>query len=261
MKRLLLSLVFVLAFAMPSLAAQQHVTLTIGVTTFPHVDIMMVVKKLLAQENITLILREFQDYIQPNTALADKELDANFFQHIPYLEHVNEENNLNFVWVAKVHIEPMGMYSRKIKTLDELRKGDTIAVPDDPTNETRALRFLEKNGLIKLNQAALVTARDITENPRELRFAAFKASQLPHILPDVSAAAINTNFAYEAGLTPSHDAIIVEGTDSSYANVVVVRKPDAHKPAFKALAKACNAPEVREFIVRRLQSSGIFPAF
>ena len=258
MKRLLLALAVIACLAGNAVAAEK---LTIGVTPFPHKDIMLVVKDLLAKEGIELTIKEFSDYVQPNLALADKSLDANFFQHIPYLENMNMEKRLNLVWVAKVHIEPLGLYSKKIKSLDELKKGDTVAVPNDPTNEARALRLLEKHGLIVVKAGELVTARDITDNPRGLKFVELEAAQLPRILQDVRAAVINTNFASEAGLIPARDAIIIEDKESPYANVVAVRKDAAGTPAIKALAKASNSPEVRAYIEQNLMPKGIMPAF
>lgn len=259
MKRLLFALALVLAFAGSAFAAGEK--LSVGVTPFPHKDIMLIVKDLLAKEGIELTIREFSDYVQPNLALADKALDANFFQHIPYLDNMNMEKHLNLAWVAKVHIEPLGLYSRKIKSLDDLKKGDTVAVPNDPTNEARALRLLESNGIIKIKAGELVTVRDITDNPKGLKFVELEAAQLPRILQDVSAAVINTNFASEADLVPSRDAIIIEGKDSPYANVVVVRKDDVDSPAIKALVKASNSPEVKAYIEETLTPKGIVPAF
>lgn len=259
MKRLLLTCILVLALAGSTVAAETK--LTVGVTPFPHKDIMLVVKDLLAKEGITLTIQEFSDYVQPNLALADKALDANFFQHIPYLDNMNMEKRLDLVWVAKVHLEPLGFYSKKIKGLDDLKKGDTVAVPNDPTNEARALRLLETAGLIKVKSGELVTVRDITDNPRGLKFVELEAAQLPRILQDVQAAVINTNFASEANLIPSRDAIVIEGKDSPYANVVVVRNADADTPAIKALIKASNSPEVKAYIEQNLIPKGIVPAF
>ncbi|MDR3175750.1 MAG: MetQ/NlpA family ABC transporter substrate-binding protein [Desulfovibrio sp.] len=235
--------------------------LTVGVTPFPHKDIMLIVKDLLVKDGVTLDIREFSDYVQPNLALADKALDANFFQHIPYLENMVKEKGLNLAWVAKVHIEPLGLYSRKIKKLDELQKGNSLALPNDPTNEARALRLLEKYALVTVKPGDLVTVRDINANPRGLKFVEVEAAQLPRILQDVQAAVINTNFAAEAGLLPARDAIIIEDKDSPYANVVVVRGEDVETPAVKALIRAVNSPEVKAYIEKELVPKGIVPAF
>ena len=259
MKKLVLALLLMLA--LPLAAFAENKTITIGVTPFPHKDIMLVVKDLLAKEGYDLVIKEFTDYVQPNMALADGNLDANFFQHIPYLENMNKEKDLKLTWVAKVHIEPLGLYSHKIKSLDELKDGDTISVPNDPTNCARALRLLEDNGLIKIKEGELVTAKDITDNPKNLKITEIEAAQLPRTLDDVTAAVINTNFAGEAGLIPSKDAIIMEGKDSPYANVIAVRESEKDSDAIKALAKAANSPEVKEYIVKELEPKGIVPAF
>ncbi len=244
-----------------ALAAPAGEDLVIGVTPFPHKDIMLVVKPLMAKEGYNLVIKEFTDYVVPNTALAEGQIFANFFQHIPYLDNMNKAKNLNLVWIAKVHIEPLGLYSKKIKSLDGLKDGSVVAVPNDPTNEARALRLLEAHGLVKLKPGELVTARDVVENPRKLQIREINAAQLPRTLDDVTASVINTNFAGEAGLVPSKDAIVIEGKDSPYANVVVVRAADKDSPAAKALAKASNSPEVKEYIEKNLIPKGIVPAF
>ncbi len=260
MKRLLTVCFLVFGLCASALAAEKK-TLTVGVTPFPHADIMKAAEPVLAKEGYALELKEFNDYVQPNLALAGGHLDANFFQHIPYLENMNAEKKLNLAWVAKVHIEPLGLYSRKVKSLDELKKGDRIALPNDPTNEARALRLLEAHKLISVKPGELVTVLDITENPRALEFIELEAAQLPRTLGDVRAAVINTNFAAEAGLVPSRDAVIIEGADSPYANVVVVRGSDADSPAVKALIRAVQSPEVKAFIEKDLIPRGIVPAF
>ncbi len=258
MKRPVLPVILALFLCAAAGAAE---TIAIGVTPFPHKDIMEVVKPLLAKEGYTLEIREFTDYIQPNMALAEKQLFANFFQHIPYLDDMNAKGNLHLAWIAKVHIEPLGLYSQKIKSLDELKEGDMIAVPNDPTNEARALFLLQTNGLITLKPGELVTVRDIVDNPRKLQFTELDAAQLPRTLEDVTASVINTNFAGEAGLNPAKDAIIIEGSDSPYANIVVIREEDIGTPAAEALKRASNSPEVKEYIVKNLIPRGIVPAF
>ena len=259
MKKLVLALLLMLA--LPLAAFAENKTITIGVTPFPHKDIMLVVKDLLAKEGYDLVIKEFTDYVQPNMALAEGSLDANFFQHIPYLDNMNKEKDLKLTWVAKVHVEPLGLYSHKIKALDELKDGDTISVPSDPTNCARALRLLEANGLIKIKEGELVTAKDITDNPKNIKIMEIEAAQLPRTLDDVTAAVINSNFAGEAGLIPSKDAIIMEGKDSPYANVIAVREAEKDSPAIQALAKAANSPEVKAYIVKELEPKGIVPAF
>ena len=259
MRKLVLALLVILA--LPFAAFAENKTITIGVTPFPHKDIMLVVKDLLAKDGYDLVIKEFTDYVQPNMALAEGSLDANFFQHIPYLDNMNKEKKLDLAWIAKVHIEPLGLYSKKITKLDELKKGDIIAVPNDPTNGARALRLLEAHGLIKLKPGELVTARDVVENPKGLKIMELEAAQLPRTLQDVTASVINTNFAVEAGLVPSKDAIVIEGKDSPYANILVVRGADKDSPMAKALIKAVNSPEVKAYITKELEPKGIVPAF
>jgi D-methionine transport system substrate-binding protein len=260
MKRLVFVLPLLMSLGFSAHAADGK-TLRIGVTPFPHAEIARVAAPLLAKEGITLEIKEFNDYVQPNLALADKSLDANFFQHQPYLDNMNRERKLDLVAVAKIHIEPLGFYSQKIKTLAELKTGDRVAVPNDPTNEARALRLLEKNGLLTLKPGDLVTVRDVTANPRELKLIELEAAQLPRSLPDVRAAVINTNFATEAGLIPSRDAIVIEDKDSPYANIVVVRQSSAASAEAKALVKAFQSPEVKAYIEKELVPRGIVPAF
>ncbi len=260
MKTALVVLALVLGIATQSLAADDK-TIIIGVTPVPHKDIILVAKPLLEKEGYTVEIKEFTDYVQPNVALAEKSLDANFFQHIPYLEDMSKKQKLNLTWVAKVHIEPLGLYSKKIKKLDELKKGDVVAVPSDPTNGARALRLLEAHGLITLKPGELVTAKDVTANPKGIKIMELEAAQLPRTLEDVTASVINTNFASEAGLIPSRDAIIIEGKDSPYANVIAVRADDVNSPKIKALAKAVTSPEVKAYIVEKLEPKGIVPAF
>ena len=258
MKRLLLSLAMVLALAAPSFAAEDIV---VGVTPFPHKDIMLAAKPLLAKEGYNLVIKEFTDYVQPNMALASKQLFANFFQHEPYLDNMNKEKKLDLVSIGKVHIEPLGVYSKKIKKLADLKKGNSISVPNDPTNEARALRLLEANGVITIKPGALVTVADITKNPLGLKFHELDAAQLPRTLDDVTASVINTNFAGEAGLVPARDALVMEGSESPYANIVVVRNEDKDSPKAKALMKAVQSPEVKEYIQKNLVERGIVPVF
>lgn len=260
MKKLLLCLGLTLLLASQAFAADDK-TIIVGVTPFPHKDIMLIAKPLLEKQGYTLEIKEFTDYVQPNVNLAEGHLDANFFQHIPYLENMNKEKDMGLAWVAKVHIEPLGLYSKKIRSLGDLKKGDTVSVPNDPTNGARALRLLEAHGLIKLKPGELVTARDVTENPRGLKLIELEAAQLPRTLVDVTASVINTNFASEAGLVPSRDAIVIEGKDSPYANIIAVREKDKSSRKIKDLIDAANSPEVKEFIVRELEPKGIVAAF
>ena len=276
MKKLLLALVMAFIFPAAALAAEADKTIVIGVTPFPHKDIMEVVKIVLAEDGYNLEIKEFSDYVQPNMALAEGQLDANFFQHQPYLDNMNKEKKLGLVSVAKVHVEPLGLYSNKITLADtepnnypaklellkpQLKKGAKISVPNDPTNGARALRLLEANGIIKLKAGELVTAKDITENPYELNIVELDAAQLPRTMDDVVASVINSNFAGQAGLIPARDAIVIEDKESPYANVIAVRESEKDSPKIKALVKASQSPKVKAYIEEELAPKGILPSF
>ena len=256
-----IALAVLLSLIIPAALFAADKSITVGVTPFPHKDIMVIVKDLLKKQGYELNIKEFTDYVTPNTALAEGSLDANFFQHAPYLENTVREKGFDLSWVVKVHIEPLGLYSKKIRALGELKQGDIVAIPNDPTNGARALRLLEKNGLIRVRAGDLVTAGDITENPKSLRIVELDAPQLPRSLDDTAASVINTNFAVEAKLIPSRDAIVIEDGESPYANVVAVRTADRDSPAVQALARAFNSPEVKRFIETELVPKGIVAAF
>ncbi|MCF6097530.1 MetQ/NlpA family ABC transporter substrate-binding protein [Thermovorax subterraneus] len=240
----------------------EKVTIKVGASPVPHAEILEVVKPILEKEGINLEIVEFTDYVQPNLKLAEKELNANYFQHIPYLEEFSKEHNLDLTYIAKVHIEPMGAYSQKIKNLGELKEGATVAIPNDPTNAGRALLLLQTAGLIKLKPEAGIkaTVGDIVENPKGLKITELEAATLPRVLPDVDLAVINTNYALEAGLVPTKDALIIEDANSPYVNVLVVRKGDESRPELKKLAEALNSPEVKKFIEEKYQGA-VVPAF
>ncbi|GAB6117887.1 MetQ/NlpA family ABC transporter substrate-binding protein [Thermoanaerobacter brockii subsp. lactiethylicus] len=237
-------------------------TIKVGATPVPHAQILNVVKPLLEKEGITLEIVEFTDYVQPNLKLAEKELDANYFQRIPYLEDFSKEHNLDLTYIAKVHIEPMGIYSQKIKNLSELKEGATIAIPNDATNGGRALLLLQSAGVIKLKPDAGIkaTVNDIVENPKKIKISELEAATLPRVLSDVDAAVINTNYALEAGLIPTKDALFIESANSPYVNVLVVRKGDESRPELKKLAEALNSPEVKKFIEETYKGA-VVPAF
>jgi D-methionine transport system substrate-binding protein len=232
----------------------------VGATPVPHKEILEQIKPLLAKEGYELQIIEFTDYVTPNTALAEGQLDANFFQHVPYLQKTIDEKKLKLDYTAKVHIEPMGLYSDKVKSISELKDGAEIAIPNDPTNGARALRVLETAGLIKLKAGELITKTDITENPKNLKIQELDAPQLPRVLKDIDAAVINTNFAIEANLNPMKDALAIEAKDSPYANILTVRTEDKDKPSIQALSKSLNSPEVKKFIEEKYQGN-IIPAF
>ncbi|MBO8127038.1 MAG: MetQ/NlpA family ABC transporter substrate-binding protein [Firmicutes bacterium] len=245
--------------AQPSSRAAE--VLKVGATPVPHAEILEFVKPLLAKEGIKLEIVEFTDYVQPNLALDSGDLDANYFQHIPYLKQFSADHNLNLTYTAKVHIEPMAIFSNKIKDLSELGKGAQVAIPNDPTNGGRALLLLQSAGLIKLAEDVGLTATpfDIVENPKDLRIVELEAAQLPRSLEDVDAAVINGNYALEAGLSVLDDALFIENADSPYVNVLAVRAGDDN-PALKKLAEVLTSPEVKEFILNEYNGS-VVPAF
>ncbi|WP_312461395.1 MetQ/NlpA family ABC transporter substrate-binding protein, partial [Proteiniclasticum sp.] len=200
------------------------------------------------------------DYVLPNTALSEGQLDANFFQHIPYLEEMNSKENLGITWTVKVHIEPMGLYSDKISSLDELKDGATIAIPNDATNGSRALKLLADNGLITLKDTEIASVLDITSNEKNLKFKELDAPALPRTLVDVDAAVINTNYAIEGDLNPLEDAIVIESAESPYANVLAVKEENKDSEKTKALNTVLNSEKTKKFIEEKYEGS-IFPAF
>ena len=243
-----------------SSTSEDKKVIKVGATPLPHAEILEQVKPILAKQGYTLQIVEFTDYVTPNTALAEGDLDANFFQHVPYLEKTKQEKKLDLTYTVKVHIEPMGVYSKKYKKLGDLKEGSKIAIPNDPTNAARALRVLETAGLIKVKAGELVTELDITDNPKKFQVIELDAPQLPRALEDVAAAVINTNYALEAKLNPTKDALAIESKDSPYANVLAVRTEDKEKPYIKALSAALNSPEIKKFIEEKYKGN-IVPAF
>ena len=240
----------------------QNKVLTVGATPVPHAEILNEIKPLLAKDGIDLKIIEFTDYVKPNLALNDKELDANFFQHGPYMETFNKEHGTQLKAICKVHIEPMGIYSHKVAKLDELANGAKVAIPNDPTNGGRALLILQKAGLISLkdNGSITSTVQDIVKNDKNLQFVELEAAQIPRSIDDVDIAVINTNFAMEAGLNPLKDAIFLEDKDSPYANILAIHEGDENRPEIQALVKALQSPEVKKFIEYKYQGA-ILPSF
>lgn len=227
--------------------------LVVGASPAPHAEILEAARNLLADKGYDLEIVEYTDYVQPNNALESGDLDANYFQHLPYLESFNKENGTNLVSAGAIHYEPFGVYAGKTTSLDELQDGATIAVPNDTTNEARALLLLEAQGLIKLKEDAGLTAtkNDIVENPKNLQLYEVEAAQLPRVIGDVDVAVINGNYAIEAGYKVS-DALAVEASDSlaatTYGNVVAVRAGEENDPAIQALIEALTSDEVKAFI-------------
>ncbi|GHD37297.1 MetQ/NlpA family ABC transporter substrate-binding protein [Streptomyces galbus] len=241
-------------------------TLTVAATPTPQGEILTYVKDHLAKKaGLKLEVKEFTDYVTPNTAVQQGEVDANYFQHQPYLTDFNKKNGTDIVAVpgATVHLEPLGVYSKGVKKLDDLKKGATVALPNDTTNEARALKLLAANGVIGLKSGVGydATPKDVTSNPKGLKFKELEAAQLPRSLGDVDAAVINGNYALEADLSPAKDAIAAESPkDNPYGNFLAVKKGEEDDPRVQKLAKLLTSPEVKKFIEDKYQGA-VVPAF
>ena len=237
------------AFVAQATAAQ---TLTVAASAIPHAEILEFIKPQLAAQGVDLRVKVFTDYVQPNLQVEERQIDANFFQHKPYLDAFNREHGTHLVVVpgSAVHVEPFGAYSKKIHTLTQLRDGAIIAVPNDPSNSARALLLLQKQGLIKLRDPTniLATAHDVIFNPKRLRIRELEAATLPRVLDDVELALINTNYALAAGMDPAHDALFIEGADSPYANLVAARADNVDSPALRKLVAALRSQAAKRFI-------------
>ena len=236
--------------------------LSVAATPVPHAEILEFVKPQLAEQGVELDVKVFTDYIQPNIQVDQKRMDANFFQHQPYLDEFNEGRGTNLVTVTGVHVEPFGAYSSKIDSLDELKEGAVVAIPNDPTNGGRALLLLQKAGVITLKDESKITAtpRDIADNPKALDFKELEAATLPRILNQVDLALINTNYALEAGLNPSEDALVIEGSESPYVNILVARPDNKDSEAMQKLANALKSDAVKDFIMEKYEGA-VVPAF
>lgn len=258
MKKVIFALLAIIILSAPASAAQKIV---LGVTPFPAKDIAGVAKEVLAKDGYELVIREFTDFVQPNLALQDKSLDANFFQHVPYLENMRKEKNLDIVPLVKVHLLPIGIYSQKVKSLKDVPDKAVVALPNDPTNGFRAYKLLEREGLLKMKPGNKLTVLDIEDNPKKLKIIELEAPQLPRTLPDTTISVINMNFAVDAGLDPTKEALALESKESPYAVVLACRSGDKDSEWIKALSKALNSPEVKKFINEKLSVKGVVPAF
>jgi len=247
-------------------SAAEEVTIVVGATPTPHAEILNEVVADLATQGITLTVQEFTDYVLPNTALNDSDLDANFFQHRPYLDSFNEENGTKLVGLAPIHYEPLGIYPGKTASIDALKDKAQVAVPNDPTNEARALLLLQDNGLITLKSDAGLeaTKNDIEKNPKNLEIIEIEAAQVPKSLQDVDIAVINGNYAIEAGLNAATDALAKEEQDSlaatTFANLIVVREGDETRPEIQALVTALQSDKIKKFIEEKY-AGAVIPSF
>lgn len=240
----------------------EEVTLKIGAASIPHAEILEFIAPDLEKQGVKLDVVISTDGIQTNQQTADKELDANFFQHTPYLEQVNKDSGLNLVNVKGVHIEPFGVYSKKIKSIGELSDGAKVAVPKDPVNFSRSLQLFAANNIIELDasKSGDYTIEDITKNDKKIEFIPVDSPLLVHSLDDVEASAINTNYALEGLLKPLDDALIIEGKDSPYVNILVARPDNKDDKAIQKLANALTTEKVKEFIIDQYEGA-VVPAF
>ncbi|MTI68912.1 MAG: ABC transporter substrate-binding protein [Firmicutes bacterium] len=236
--------------------------LKVGASPVPHGELLNLVKENLKDQGIELEIIEFTDYVKPNLALDEGEIDANFFQHKPYLDNFSNEHDLNLVSVGKIHVEPLGVYSKEFNSIDELKEGSVIAIPNDPTNGGRALILLENEGLIKLKEGAGLNAteKDIIKNPKNLKFKPLESAQLPRALGDVDASVINGNYALEADLIPTDDAILLEGSESPYANIIAVHKSNKDNEKVQALIDALQSEKVKNYILENYDG-GVVTAY
>lgn len=269
MKKLLsFALVLVLSFTLAACGddageGQELEVLRVGATAVPHAEVLEFLKETLAEEGIDLQVTVFTDYVTPNRALADGDLDANYFQHRPYLARQNEEHDYGLTEVTGVHIEPMGGYSKEYNSIDELPDGATILHPDAVSEEGRVLALLEEKGLIKLADGVGFngTVRDIVENPRNFQFQGIEAAMLITAWVDADLAVINTNYALEAGLSPGDDSLVIESPDNNpYVNVLAVIEGNEDNPAVQKLAELLNSDAVRQFIEEQYNGA-VLPAF
>lgn len=231
-------------------ASEERTKLKIGISAGHEEEIWAKVKELAAKDGVDIEIISFNDYVQPNLALAEGNLDANAFQHLPYLEQFNKDHNLDIVRIADTLNYPMGIYSEKVKSISEIKEGDTLGLPNDPTNGARALILFERAGLIKLKEGVGIKAtfRDIAENRLNIKFQELEAPFIPKALGDLKAAVINTNFALENGLIPTKDSIFIEPNDSPWVNIIAVNAKDKDKPVFQKVIKAYHSDEVKKLI-------------
>ena len=229
-------------------------TIKIAATPIPHAEILNEAKKILKDKGYELKVTEFEDYVQPNEVVESGEYDANYFQHVPYLDSFNDEKGTHLVDAGDIHYEPFGIYPGKKKSLDDVEKGDRIAIPNDTTNEARALLLLEANGLIKLKEGAGLTAtvNDIEENPKEIKFDELESAQVARVVGEDEFVVLNGNYALEAGYVVSKDALAYEASDSeaakTYVNIIAVKEGNENNEGIKELVKVLKSDEIKKFI-------------
>ena len=257
-----LSLALILALSLAACGGKKSTTLKVAASPTPHAEILNQCVDILKEQGIELVVTEYSDYVVPNTAVEDGDEDANYFQHVPYLDDFNAERGTHLVSVAGVHVEPMGLYAGNSASLDAVPDGGKVALPNDATNEGRALLLLEAQGLIKLTDSSNLasTPKDIAENPKNLEFVELEAAQVPAALDEVDIAAINSNYALGAGLNPVEDALVIEAADSPYVNILVVKEGNENNEAVQALVKALQSDTVKDYINNTF-GGAVVPAF
>ena len=255
----------IIAFTAAALAAATlfAASIKVGATPVPHAEFLEIIKNDLKAEGVDLQIIEFTDYVTPNEAVESGDIDANYFQHIPYLESFNKERGYHLVNAGGIHVEPFALYSKKLKSVKDLKKKARIAIPNDPSNEARALLLLQDAGLIKLDPKAGIeaTTSDITSNPNKFKFVEVEAASLPRVLPDVDAAVINGNYAIDAGLSAKRDGLYVEGSSSPYVNIVAVKAGNENKPEIKALVKALQSEKLRKYVDEKFPNGDVVVVF
>ena len=263
MKKLIAVLLTLAAVNFLACAKPKKTALKVGATPEPHAEILKLIKGDLKKKGVNLKIVEFTDYVTPNKALEDGQIDANFFQHLPYLESFNEEQHTHLESVAGIHIEPIALYSKKYTKLADIPDGAKIGIPNDPTNEGRAFLLLESAGLITLKAGAGLTATpfDIATNPHNLHFTEVEAASLPRVLQDVDAAIINGNYAIPAGLNASTDGLFVEGADSPYVNVIAIKKGHEDDERIQILIEVIKSQKVKDWIQKKYPNGDVVAVF
>jgi D-methionine transport system substrate-binding protein len=234
-------------------------TVKVGTLSGPHSEVLEEVKKAAASKGLNVEIVEFNDYVQPNETLNNGEIDANMYQHLPFLQNHIKDRGYKLSSMGTTILFPMGVYSTKIKSVDEIRDHMTVAIPNDPSNGARGLELLDKAGVIKLNKEknGKASVTDIVENPHQLVFKEVDAAMIPRMLPDLDFAAINNSYAAKSGLVPTRDAFILEGADSPYANILAVRTADLDRPELKLLMECFRSPEVKQFIQDHFKGAAV----
>lgn len=242
---------------------QNAKVITVGATPEPHAAMLNLIVEDMAAMGYKLKVQEFTDYVTPNEAVESGEIDANFFQHVPYMDSFNQERGYHLVSVIGTHVEPLALYSKKYTDIKEIGNGAVIAIPNDPTNEGRALLLLQSAGLIKIDESAGLTAvpADIIDNPKKIKFQEIEAASLPRVLEDVDAAVINGNYAIPAGLTATKDGLFVEGADSPYVNIITVKNGRQNEDAIQALAKCITSQKVKEYLNKTYPNGEVVATF